>query len=363
MHCINNICNNKWQKLNRAALPEQPRDLRDSMQSFPPITVLGAGSWGTALAILLAHNQQDVRLWDHDPRHCDALSKQRTNQRYLPDIKFPEKLHIYSDLAEALLGVQDILVVVPSHAFRSVIVRIQPLLHARPTRIVWGSKGLDPQSGKLLHEVVKELLGDKTPLAFIAGPSFAKEVALNLPTAVTLAHNNQDFAQNLLQRLHNPNFRLYLSDDLVGAQVAGAVKNILAIAVGASDGLRLGANARCALITRGLAEMMRLGKTLGGRADTFMGLAGLGDLILTATDDQSRNRRFGLALGRGMNLQQAEKEIGLVEGVSNATRVYALAQSLNVDMPITEQVYRLLNENLSPADAVKALLSRQLKEE
>lgn len=333
------------------------------MESNLPITVLGAGAWGTALAILLARNGQDVRLWDHDPEHCAALSKQRFNQRYLPDITFPEKLHIYSDLVEALSDVQDILIVVPSHAFRSVLVRMQPLLKSRSVRIVWGSKGVDPQSGKLLHEVVEELLGDKTPLAFIAGPSFAKEVALNLPTAVTLAHNNQAFAQSLLQRLHNPNFRLYLSDDIVGAQVSGAVKNILAVGVGVSDGLSLGANARCALITRGLAELMRLGKMLGGRSDTFMGLAGLGDLILTATDDQSRNRRFGLALGRGVNLQQAEKEIGLVEGASNAARVYALAQRLNVDMPITEQVYKLLYEDLAPAAAVKALLSRQLKEE
>jgi glycerol-3-phosphate dehydrogenase (NAD(P)+) len=253
------------------------------MESNLPITVLGAGAWGTALAILLARNGQDVRLWDHDPEHCAALSKQRFNQRYLPDITFPEKLHIYSDLVEALSDVQDILIVVPSHAFRSILVRMQPLLKSRSVRIVWGSKGVDPQSGKLLHEVVEELLGDKTPLAFIAGPSFAKEVALNLPTAVTLAHNNQAFAQSLLQRLHNPNFRLYLSDDIVGAQVSGAVKNILAVGVGVSDGLSLGANARCALITRGLAELMRLGKMLGGRSDTFMGLAGLGDLILTAT--------------------------------------------------------------------------------
>lgn len=333
------------------------------METVKPITVLGAGSWGTALALLLARNHQQVRLWDHDSQHMARLSAQGSNQEYLPDIKFPENLVIFSELSAALTDVQDILVVVPSNAFREVLQKIKPLLNSK-IRIAWGTKGLDPQSSKLLHEVVEEIFGKKIPMALVAGPNFAKEVALDLPTATTLANNNSTFANDLLQRLRNPNFRVYVSEDMIGAEVCGAVKNVLAIAVGASDGLKLGANARCALITRGLAEMARLGTAVGGKRETFMGLAGMGDLVLTTTDDQSRNRRFGLALGAGQDLEKTKKQIGqVVEGMTNAKQVYELAKKHRVDMPICEQVYRVIYENLPITEAVKILLSRDPRSE
>jgi glycerol-3-phosphate dehydrogenase (NAD(P)+) len=261
-----------------------------------------------------------------------------------------------------LSQIQDIFVAVPSHAFREVMNLIKPFLNS-DVRIGWGTKGLDPESGKLFHEVVQEIIG-KIPMAVLSGPSFAKEVALELPTAVTLANNNQNFSQDLVSRFYNPNFRVYTSNDMIGVQLCGAVKNVLAIAVGVSDGLNLGANARCALITRGLAEMARLGKAMGGNLETFMGLAGIGDLVLTATDDQSRNRRCGLALALGKELTKIQEEIGqVIEGATNAGIVYNLAKKLNVEMPIVEQVYLTLYENLPASEAVKALLSRYPKAE
>ena len=330
--------------------------------ALKPITVLGAGSWGTALSILLANNRQAVRLWDHDPKLISNLYHKHKNTHYLPNIEFPENLEVFADLDQALAGIKDVLLVVPSHAFREVVKAIQPFL-APDIRIAWGTKGLDPESGKLLHEVVIELLG-AVPMAMIAGPSFAKEVALNLPTAVTLAHNDVGFAQDMVNRLHNTNFRVYTSVDMVGVQICGAVKNILAVAVGMSDGLGMGANARCALITRGLAEMSRLGIALGGKRETFMGLAGVGDLVLTATDDQSRNRRFGKAVASDKSIADAQKEIEqVVEGMSNTPLVYALAKRVQLEMPITEQVYRILYENQPVADAVKELLTRDPKPE
>lgn len=322
-----------------------------------PLTVIGAGSWGTALAVLLARNGQSVRLWDHQPKHISDLYHKRINTRYLPGVALPDALELFGELSEALQGVDDILIAVPSHAFRDILLQIKPFVTAE-TRVVWGTKGIDPTSGKLLHEVTQELLG-KIPMAILAGPSFAKEVALGLPTAITIANNDAEFAKELVERLHNPVFRVYTTEDMIGAQICGAVKNVLAIAVGASDGLGFGANARCALITRGLAEMARLGIAMGGQQETFMGLAGIGDFVLTATDDQSRNRRFGLALGSGKNLEQVRKEIGqVVEGASNAISVYELAKKFQVEMPITQQVNRVLNENVPIIDAVKTLLSR-----
>lgn len=327
-----------------------------------PITILGAGSWGTALAILLAHNQQAVRLWGNDPKLISNLYHHRKNTHYLPNIAFPENLEVFAELSQAMAGVSDVLLVVPSHAFREVIETVMPFLSS-DVRIAWGTKGLDPKTGKLLHEVVIELLG-AIPMAVIAGPSFAKEVALGLPTAVTLAQNNGEFAQDMVDRLHNNNFRVYTSADMVGVQVCGAVKNILAVAVAISDGLGMGANARCALITRGLAEMSRLGMAMGGKRETFMGLAGVGDLVLTATDDQSRNRRFGKAVALGEPMEKIQKEIGqVVEGMTNAPLVYALARRMGLEMPITEQVHRILYENQSPADAVQKLLARDPKPE
>ncbi|HEY5720448.1 MAG TPA: NAD(P)H-dependent glycerol-3-phosphate dehydrogenase, partial [Gammaproteobacteria bacterium] len=279
-----------------------------------PIAVLGAGSWGTALAIRLAHNGNPTRLWGHDPDEVAPLARDRVNARYLPGAPFPAGLDATADLAAALAGVRDVLVAVPSHAFAETLGRLAGHAPAG-MRVAWATKGLEPETGRLLSEVAAERLPAAQALAVVSGPTFAREVAAGLPTAVTVAANRRAFADALTRRLHAETFRAYTSRDLVGVQLGGAVKNVLAIAAGIADGLGFGANARAALITRGLAEMLRLGRALGARRDTFMGLAGLGDLVLTCTDDQSRNRRFGLALGRGTPPARALAEIGqVVEG-------------------------------------------------
>ncbi len=330
--------------------------------SLSPITVIGAGAWGTALAILMANNGQAVRLWDRDAERVKQLQTARENQRYLPGVKFPNALTIYADMATACENVNDIMIVVPSHAFTEVLTGLKPFMHSA-SRLVWATKGVDPNTHKLLHIIAEAILGKPIPLAVIAGPNFAKEIAMGLPAAIALAHTNDDFASDLTARLHNSQFRVYTTHDMIGVQICGAVKNILAIAVGINDGLKMGANARCALITRGLAEMTRLGMAMGGKRETFMGLAGVGDLVLTATDDQSRNRRFGLALGQGKDIELAKQEIGLVEGASNVTQVSLLAKQFHVEMPITEQIQRIIYQDISPRDAMQALLTRELKAE
>ena len=260
--------------------------------------------------------------------------------------------------AKAVQDVQDICLVVPSHAFQSVLTTVKPMV-SDIVRLVWGTKGLNPESGGFLHQLVYTIFSDKTPIAVLSGPSFAKEVALDFPTAVTLASKNVEFTTALIKRFHNDHFHLYTSTDLIGVQLAGVVKNVMAIAVGISDGMGFGANTRCALMTRGLEELANLCEALGGSRDTVMSFAGVGDLILTCTDDQSRNRRFGLALGKGLDRLRAEKDIGqAVEGLYNAKQVYALAKSQGVEMPITQQVYRILYENVSSRAAVEALLQR-----
>lgn len=328
-----------------------------------PIAVIGAGSWGTALALLLARNGNPVRLWGNEPERQRAMQVDRVNARYLPGEVFPENLRVDLTLEACVEGVEDVLVVVPSHAFRSVLQQLKPLV-SPSVRIVWGSKGLDPQTKHVLYDVVQAVFSDQTPAVVLAGPSFAAEVAAGLPTAVSVAGNNPEFLQDCIDRFHNDRFRLYVNDDMLGVQLCGALKNILAIAVGIADGLSLGANARAALITRGLAEMTRLNLALGGQERTLMGLAGIGDLVLTCTDNQSRNRRFGLALGQGLDAETAKQHIGQeIEGATNTQQVYALAHSLNVEMPITENVYRILHEGAAPMDVLAELLSRGLKHE
>jgi glycerol-3-phosphate dehydrogenase (NAD(P)+) len=328
------------------------------------MVVLGAGSWGTALAIQLARGDRPTCLWGHEPEHMAKLAAARENVRYLPGIPLPDSLQIEDDLGKALTFAQDILLVVPSHAFRSVLEAIKPYLDPASVRLAWATKGLESGSGKLLHEIVAEELGTALPTAVISGPTFAREVAEGLPTALTVASQQSDFAEFLAARLHTEAFRAYTADDVIGVEVGGAVKNVLAIAAGIADGLGFGANARTALITRGLAEIMRLGDALGGQRETFMGLAGLGDLVLTCTDDQSRNRRLGLALGEGQSLEQALANIDqVVEGVQTAREVHELAQSQGVDMPITEQVFKVLYEGCKPKEAVHALLNREQKAE
>jgi glycerol-3-phosphate dehydrogenase (NAD(P)+) len=331
-------------------------------QARPQIAVLGAGSWGTALALLLSRNGAGVRLWGM-PEEVAALQRDGENSRYLPGLPFPENLIPTADLAAAVAGADELLVAVPSHAFRSVLEQAAPLLEQNAS-VSWATKGLEPGSARLLSVVAAELLGENRPIGVISGPTFAGEVGRGLPTAVTVASSSEEHAKRLADYLHSDCFRAYTSDDVVGVQVGGAVKNIMAIGAGIADGLGFGANTRTALITRGLAEIMRLGLALGGKEETFMGLAGLGDLTLTCTDNQSRNRRMGLALAKGMTIEEAREEIGQeVEGVGTAREVFEKSRGLGIEMPITEQIYRVLYEGLSPKEAVNNLLQRRQKAE
>jgi len=328
-----------------------------------PIVVLGAGSWGTALAIQLCRAGGTVTLWGHEPELMADIDAACCNERYLPGVPLPEQLSLNADLVSAMVDVQDVLVVVPSHAFRAVLTQLRPLLKNN-ARLAWATKGLESGSGKLLHEVAEEVLGNDIATAVVSGPTFASEVAEGLPTAVTVASTDALFATDMAARLHSKTFRAYTNDDVVGVEVGGAVKNVLAIAAGIADGLGYGANARTALITRGLAEMMRLGEAMGGRRETFMGLAGMGDLILTCTDNQSRNRRTGLLLAQGKTLEQVHTEIGqAIEGIKTAKEVVALARRYDVEVPISEQVYRVLYEGCPIDEAVRTLLSRKSSQE
>ncbi|MES9964729.1 MAG: NAD(P)H-dependent glycerol-3-phosphate dehydrogenase [Candidatus Sedimenticola sp. 20ELBAFRAG] len=328
----------------------------------PVIAVLGSGSWGTALAILLSRNGAEVRLWGHLQSEIDALVADGENRAYIPGIPFPDGIKPTTDLAAAVNGVNEVLVVVPSHAFRQVMQTLAPLLD-EGTSVSWATKGLEPQSGKLLHEVAREELGDR-PIAVISGPSFAKEVAKGLPTAVTVASSSEAHAMRLADYLHSDCFRAYTSTDIIGLEIGGAAKNVMAIAAGIADGLGFGANTRAALITRGLAEIMRLGLALGGKQETFIGLGGLGDLTLTCTDNQSRNRRMGLALARGLSIEEARAEIGQeVEGVMTAREVHNRAKQLGIEMPLSEQAYLVLYEGMDPKTAVHNLMLRRQKSE
>jgi glycerol-3-phosphate dehydrogenase (NAD(P)+) len=325
--------------------------------------VLGAGSWGTALAIQLARVALPTLLWGRDPTHLAELQRDRRNTRYLPDAPFPEQLRIEPDLKTALQASRDVIVAVPSHALRGMLQEIAP--HLLPNaRVAWATKGFEVSTGLLPHQVAREVLGESVPTAVISGPTFAKEVGAGLPTAMTIAATDPSYAAELAQRFSGQNFRAYTSTDITGVEVGGAIKNVMAIGAGISDGLGFGANTRIALIARGLVEMTRLGVALGAKKETFMGLAGLGDLVLTCTDNQSRNRRFGLALASGEKVDAAQKTIGqVVEGVLAADAVRAVAQRAGVEMPICEQVYRVVYQGVSPQDAVKELMSRALKPE
>lgn len=326
------------------------------------IALLGPGSWGTALGLLLCRNGHEVRLWGHEAAQIAAIRRAGENRHFLPGHPIPPGMQPTDSLDEALNAATDCLVVVPSQAFRVVARRLAERLPS-DFGVAWATKGLDVASGQLLHTVAQEELGER-PLAVVSGPSFAGEVARGLPTAVTVASNQPEFATRFASLLHGSNFRAYTSPDMVGVEICGAAKNVLAIATGIADGLGFGANTRAALITRGLAELIRVGTALGGRPETFTGLAGLGDLVLTCTDDQSRNRRMGLALARGKSVDEAKAEIGQeVEGVVTALAVHRLAARLGIEMPISTQVYRVLHEGVSPAEATRALLEREPKPE
>jgi glycerol-3-phosphate dehydrogenase (NAD(P)+) len=286
----------------------------------------------------------------------------RRNLRYLPDALFPGNLEITSSLDSALHGARDALIAVPSHAFRSTLKNIASRLEAA-TKVAWATKGFEISTGLLPHQVAGELLQVRS-IAVLSGPTFAKEVGLGLPTALTVASKDEHFAKQLALSLTGPNFRAYTQTDIMGVEVGGAVKNVIAIGAGIADGAGFGANTRVALITRGLAEMMRLGVKLGASRDTFMGLAGLGDLVLTCTDDQSRNRRFGIAVGRGESPTQAHAGIGqVVEGVTAARAVHSVAQDLGVDMPICREIHEIIHAGKPVRDAVQALMGRELRSE
>ncbi|GGD51351.1 NAD(P)H-dependent glycerol-3-phosphate dehydrogenase [Pseudoxanthomonas indica] len=337
--------------------------MADSVSDALRIGVLGAGSWGTALAALMARHGHRVTLWGRDEAVIGAIDQQHENPRYLPGIALPDSLRATADLATALADADLVLVVVPSHAFTETLRLLAPL---RPSQagVAWATKGFEPGSGRFLHEVAEEILGADVPLAVVTGPSFAKEVALGLPTAVTVHGHDAAFAQTMAEVLHGPAFRAYTGDDMVGAELGGAMKNVLAVATGVSDGMQLGLNARAGLITRGLNEMLRLAAAIGGKPETLMGLAGLGDLVLTCTGDLSRNRRLGLALGRGQSIQDAVREIGqVVESMQAADEVMRQAERNGIELPISSAVRAVLHGEMTPAAGLQQLLAREQKPE
>jgi glycerol-3-phosphate dehydrogenase (NAD(P)+) len=328
-----------------------------------PVAVLGAGSWGTALAVHFARSTRAVRLWGRDAQQLAQMALDGSNERYLPGIAFPHSLQVMPELREALHGAGDVLVVVPSQGLRPLLQQVAPWLTPQ-MRLAWATKGFEAGSLQLPHQVAREVLGAQRHGAVLSGPTFAREVGAGLPTAMTVASADAAYAQSLAEELSSGNFRAYTSTDLMGVEIGGAVKNALAVAAGFSDGLGFGANTRVALITRGLREMTRLGVALGAQADTFMGLAGLGDLVLTCTDDQSRNRRFGLLLAEGLDPQAALARIGqAVEGYGAARAIHAVAARAAVEMPLCEMAYRVLYEGLSAREAVRALMSRPVRSE
>ena len=333
------------------------------LTKVPVIAVLGAGSWGTALALQLDRSGSRSILWDVDLENLAKIRSERCNHRYLPGIDIPDSIVVEGDILKAVKAADHVLLVTPSFAFASVIKTIRKVLTPQQG-IAWACKGFEPGSGRLLHEVAMELLPQGTPLAIVTGPSFAKEVAMNLPTAVTVAGPDSKFTNYMAEALHGGRFRAYTSDDMIGAEFGGAVKNVMAVATGICDGMKLGNNARAALITRGLAEMMRLGAALNAKQETLMGLAGAGDLILTCTGDLSRNRQLGLLLGKGKRLEQALDEIGqVVEGVNSAAEVQRLAIQHDISMPISEQVNGIIHKGWDPVEGVARLLAREQRAE
>ena len=328
------------------------------------MTVIGAGSYGTSLAISLARNGDNVVIWGHEEDHMQRLEKDRANNEFLPGIDFPPSLIVETDLHKAVQASRDLLVVVPSHVFGIVLESLKPHLR-EDSRICWATKGLEPETGRLLKDVANDVLGDKYSLAVLSGPTFAKELAMGMPTAISVASPDVQFVADLQETIHcSKTFRVYANSDFIGMQLGGAVKNVIAIGAGMSDGIGFGANARTALITRGLAEMCRLGAALGAQPETFMGMAGLGDLVLTCTDNQSRNRRFGLALGQGKDVDTAQQEIGqVVEGYRNTKEVWLLASRMGVEMPIVDQIYQVLYQDKDARHAAQDLLARDKKAE
>lgn len=332
------------------------------MAECPKLTIVGAGSWGTALAALAARNGVPTTLWGRDRKALAAMAADHVNRRYLPDIDLPAALDYQSDLASAVRGAGVVLIVVPSDAFASMLAELAPLLDA-DSAIAWATKGFEPGTGRFLHELVADRLPGR-PTAVVTGPSFAREVAAGLPSAVTVHSDDAAFAQQLASLLHAPNLRAYSGGDVLGAELGGAMKNVLAVATGIADGMQLGLNARAGLITRGMNEMLRLGVALGAKPETLIGLSGLGDLVLTCTGDLSRNRRLGLALGRGVAIDEAVRQIGqVVESILTADEVARLADKHGLDLPISAAVRAVLHGKVTPVDALKTLMAREQKPE
>lgn len=328
----------------------------------PTVALFGSGSWGTALAMQMARNGIRVNFWGHDPQHVENLRRDGENRAFLPGIKFDDNICPVICLRDCLDQADTVLIAIPSQAFRGFLQKLRPLLSVGIS-VFWASKGFEIETGKLFHEVISEVLPGHN-YGVISGPTFAVEVARGLPAAITCAGNDPADTASFAKLLHGGRLRCYTSEDVIGVELGGALKNIIAIAVGIADGLCFGANTRAALMTRGLAEVMRLGRQLGARQETLMGLAGLGDLILTCTDDQSRNRRFGLAIGAGKTVMQAEVAIGqTVEGLRATRAVFRLSQAWGLELPIMEQVYRVLYDGLEPVDAVQNLESRPQRRE
>ena len=322
-----------------------------------PIAILGAGAWGTALGLYLSRRGQTVHLWSQEAAEIAALLADKANTRYLPGHVFPKTLQPIANLVEAIKNVDDVLIAIPSAGFRKTLVLLKSVATS-PLRMTCATKGLDAKGGQLLHEIAANILGNTFPYAVLSGPSFATEVATGLPTAVVIASKQPDFATDLQQRFHSALFQVQLSKDVIGVEIGGVVKNVIAIAVGIADGMQLGANTRSALITHGLTEMMQLGIALGGKQETFIGLSGMGDLILTCSDNQSRNRRLGLALGKGLNAEETEREIGqAVEGKQNVAVIVQLAKKHGIHMPIAEAVWDILQGQLKATEMLSRLFS------
>ncbi|RUM92965.1 MAG: glycerol-3-phosphate dehydrogenase [Thiomicrospira sp.] len=331
------------------------------------IAVLGAGAWGSALAIHLSRIGHQVKLWDHNPENAATLDSARENVRYLKGVPFPDLLSVQSDLKATLTGVDAVLMVVPSQAFREVLQKMHHIMMGSKGHyhLAWATKGFEPETSLMLHEIVQQELGERISFAVLSGPTFAAEVARGLPTAMVSASRDQEEAQFWADAFHCDTFRMYTQPDVVGVEIGGAYKNIMAIATGLSDGLRLGANARAALIGRGMVEMMRFGDALGAKHETMMGLSGLGDLVLTCTDDLSRNRRFGLMLAQSQRpAEEVIQEIGqVVEGVKAVKAVKLIADKYQLDLPIMEQVYNIIVGNSTAEQAVKELMRRHGRSE
>ena len=326
------------------------------------VSVIGAGAWGTALSIVLADAGGQVALFGRDEAQVAAINATACNEKYLPDLKLPGNISAYRAIVNPLPAGGMVLIALPFQHARQVLKALAPNA-GEISGVIWASKGIEQETHALAHEIVAAELGEELPFAMLSGPNFAKEVARRLPAAVTVASKNPQFLKAVCEAFHTDYFRPYSSEDVIGVEIGGAVKNVVAIAAGIADGLSLGANARAALITRGLAEIARWGKFRGGRSETFMGLSGLGDLVLTCTDDLSRNRRFGLQLARGKSIDEAIELVGLVEGAKTSLALAEVCANHGVDMPISSQVAGVVRGEISPQQAVSALMSRDLSTE